>query len=357
VARLKLTELKDRMGSLERSIEDEVATRQKPKESTLGADLYTETISNTTEPEPDEDIPEDEKKLVMSKLAVLDAVYDDDDDDEEDDLMLDLGVQLGRMRVTDRLGGYVRPRLADELAASLVMLSGSSNHNPGNTKSANEDANLSDLLDRASRGESMTFLEPGPDFIAPRSDMLLGADTQNDTLLDVLPTRSATDKLMHQYWVSCHPVARIVHRPSFEQRYEFLWNSVARGVEPSPSIQAVVFAALFTAVVSMSVSQISDLFGVDRQVLLERFQLGTETALRKAHFLRTSKIETLQAFVMYLVRSSLPWLDPRWLMRSFRSPCVAILSRALTQLWSEPQFGWQNAWDSIATHQTITMGQ
>jgi len=42
-------------------------------------------------------------------------------------------------------------------------------------------------------------------------------------------------------------------------------------------------------------------FGVSKASLVENFKLGTETALSRANFLRTTKIETLQGFVMYLV--------------------------------------------------------
>lgn len=44
-------------------------------------------------------------------------------------------------------------------------------------------------------------------------------------------------------------------------------------------------------------------FGVSRASLIDNFRLGTETALGRANFLRTTKSETLQAFVMYLVSS------------------------------------------------------
>ena len=41
---------------------------------------------------------------------------------------------------------------------------------------------------------------------------------------------------------------------------------------------------------------------MSKSSLLHNFKLGTETALARAGFLRTTKIEVLQAFVMYLVR-------------------------------------------------------
>lgn len=44
-------------------------------------------------------------------------------------------------------------------------------------------------------------------------------------------------------------------------------------------------------------------FGVSKKDLVDNFQMGTETALVRANMIRTTKIETLQAFVMYMVGS------------------------------------------------------
>ena len=73
------------------------------------------------------------------------------------------------------------------------------------------------------------------------------------------------------------------------------------GVEPPNSLQAVVFAAMFSGVVSMSENAIVMEFGVSKKSLVENFQTGTETALGRANFIRTAKLETLQAFIMYMV--------------------------------------------------------
>ncbi|KAH8704877.1 hypothetical protein BGW36DRAFT_285553 [Talaromyces proteolyticus] len=291
-ARLKLTELKERMGTLERSLEEEVAvqaTRGTPatnSEPLLGW--------NDLDKEESTDFKIDaQKELEPTRLAVMDAVYDD----EADDVMVDLGIQLGRMRVTDRIGGYVRPRIADELSATLKW---SLKAFPASDTDS-DDSELSKWLELAASGAPIPFLQPGPTFIAPHSDMLLGPILHDHALLDLLPTRAAADKLLQKYWESCHPVARILHRQAFEKRYEVLWENVSQGIEPVPSIQAIVFATLFTAAVSMTASETLGIFGVDRQSLIQSFQLGTETALGKAHFLRTTKTETLQAFVMYLI--------------------------------------------------------
>jgi hypothetical protein len=44
-------------------------------------------------------------------MAMQDAMYDDDADDE----LMDLGIQLGRMRITERIGGFFRPKMSEEV--------------------------------------------------------------------------------------------------------------------------------------------------------------------------------------------------------------------------------------------------
>ena len=76
------------------------------------------------------------------------------------------------------------------------------------------------------------------------------------------------------------------------------------GLEPTGSLQAVVFAALFSGVVSMPEETILMEFGANKKDLVDNFQMGTETALGRANVIRTTKIETLQALVMYMVSIS-----------------------------------------------------
>lgn len=74
------------------------------------------------------------------------------------------------------------------------------------------------------------------------------------------------------------------------------------GIEPIGSLQALVFAALFSAVVSMPEDQILNAFAVSKKDLVDNFQQGAETALGSANLLRTTRLETMQAFIMYMVR-------------------------------------------------------
>lgn len=58
---------------------------------------------------------------------------------------------------------------------------------------------------------------------------------------------------------------------------------------------------MFSAAVSMNENDITTLFSVPKSNLMACFQTATEVALGKANFLRTTKLETLQALVIYLI--------------------------------------------------------
>ena len=131
--------------------------------------------------------------------------------------------------------------------------------------------------------------------------------TINQTYLEAhLPSRMVVDELLAHYWNFVHIVARTVHRPSFERQYKNFWIRVNMGTEPRSSFQAVLFAALLSSVVSMTEDEVRVKFGMEKRTMVDSFREGTEKALAKANFLRTTKLETLQAFVMYLVSLQIP---------------------------------------------------
>lgn len=120
-----------------------------------------------------------------------------------------------------------------------------------------------------------------------------------------LPGKPLADKLIDNYWRSVHILARTVHRPSFERSYGALWRDVSIGSEPRVSFQAVLFAALLGSTISMPAEKIQSELGCSKESLVQNFKEGTESALARANFIRTTKVETLQAFVMYLVRKTM----------------------------------------------------
>lgn len=131
---------------------------------------------------------------------------------------------------------------------------------------------------------------------------MLGQTAHPPTPLNMmLPTKSISDGLMEQYFRAVHPIARCVHRPSFEAQYRAFWDEVCSNFEPRPSTQAVMFAAMFSAAVSLDDKVSVQRFGFDRETLINNLKAGVESALCQASFLRSTRVETLQALVMYLV--------------------------------------------------------
>lgn len=149
-------------------------------------------------------------------------------------------------------------------------------------------------------------MAPGSDYVAPSSSFFFAAGVHKTSLTTYLPAQDLVDRLMEHYWRAVHVVARTVHRPTFERQYQRFWNDIRSLTEPRTSFQAVLFAALLSSIVSMSEEKVMAEFSVSRADLVENFKQGTEAALARAKFLRTTKLETLQAFVMYLVSLLIP---------------------------------------------------
>ena len=102
-----------------------------------------------------------------------------------------------------------------------------------------------------------------------------------------------------------HPVACIVHRPSFQERYDVFWYNASRGSQGTPeSTQALVYAALFAGVVSMDAETAREELGSGKEQWVKTLEKATAISLSRAHVIRTEKPETMQAFVMYLVRKA-----------------------------------------------------
>ena len=113
-SQLKLTEIKEKMGSLERVLEQDVAKKgTKTTARRAASEAHAEGEEIDFAPEP-----EDEKYLEPSALTVQDAVYDED---AVDDDLADLGFAMGKMRLTDRIGGFFRPKMSEEVGIAFEM--------------------------------------------------------------------------------------------------------------------------------------------------------------------------------------------------------------------------------------------
>ena len=143
--------------------------------------------------------------------------------------------------------------------------------------------------------------------MAPVSGFLFFASA--DTSLNELRvSNDDADQLVVQYLRNVDPVARVVHKPSFRRVYNEFRRQ--RGFDNPSSVddfanskKAMVFAALFSGAVSMDEEALIDKLSCHKASLVFQLQLATEISLGRAHLSQTSRLQTIQAYVMYLVRA------------------------------------------------------
>ena len=106
-AQSKLAQIKEQMGSLEKTLEHDVA---RGRREATGKDAFF--AAEALPPEDDKEL----KELEPTPLSTVDTVYEGDADDD----LLDLGVQLGKLRITERIGGFARPKFGEEVSIFMT---------------------------------------------------------------------------------------------------------------------------------------------------------------------------------------------------------------------------------------------
>lgn len=303
----RLAAIKDQVASLEKLLERDAQSSFLDQDAQDAQDAADFNIK-TEDPESDEG-----EELEASPFAIRHSTYDDRDTADE---AMDLGFKFGKLRMSDRVGGFFRPTMEDELGYVLDT-------DPGRVKLPISPQSLQPTLssrpshDSAFGEEVPDYLLPDKDFCCPSSGIALGAYGLQGQLLDCLPIRIVSDRLVERYFVAVHPIISVVHQPTFERAYSTFWDEIDLGFEPPNSTQAKMLAVLFAATLSLDDKQCIAESGLEKLSLLSTLKLGTESALVRAHFMRTTRVETLQALVIYLAPQ-----------------CRAVVSRAHTSLIS-----------------------
>ncbi len=99
VSQQRLNEIKEKMGSLERVLEQDIVRQEKRTPATSAGKAQRRTSADLPggeESSSDNEaaVPEDEKGLEPTPLAVIDGAYEGDTNDD----VLDLGIRVGKMR-------------------------------------------------------------------------------------------------------------------------------------------------------------------------------------------------------------------------------------------------------------------
>ena len=147
------------------------------------------------------------------------------------------------------------------------------------------------------------FLEPGPTYIVPRSDTMF-YNWMNPRQLGPLPDHSNSRIILDNYWSCVHPVARVLHRPAFQRIWNSYWWNVQQSQETPKPFVALVYAVLFSGLVSMPEDLIYSQLGRDKASLVNYMLKNTEIALLQANWAGSTRMDTIQAAVIYLVSNN-----------------------------------------------------
>lgn len=119
-AQARLADVKEKMGILERSLEEDVARKAHSGTAVTFDYPRSSTLPGQEEFCSDQEDDDEAKALNPSDLVTEDAAYFEDDDNDD---LVDLGIAMGKVRITERIGGLVRPRLSEEVSCFLKLCS------------------------------------------------------------------------------------------------------------------------------------------------------------------------------------------------------------------------------------------
>lgn len=124
-AQAKLAEVKEKMGMLEKTLEENLVQTGGLKNSSKSPPPISEAPllpgQDMQHSDDEQEEEEDLKGLDPSHLGIQDITYHED---EENDDIVDLGISIGRLRITERIGGLVRPKFAEEVCRNTSLMTG-----------------------------------------------------------------------------------------------------------------------------------------------------------------------------------------------------------------------------------------
>ncbi|CAG8898913.1 unnamed protein product [Penicillium egyptiacum] len=114
------------------------------------------------------------------------------------------------------------------------------------------------------------------------------------------PPRVLVSFLWQKYLENVEPILKILHTPTFQR--QILSNTEYREALGAPT-ECLIFAVCYAAVATMTVEDCRVELDEDRHEVLKRYRIGVESSLAKADLLKSSDMDVLQAFVIYIVCS------------------------------------------------------
>lgn len=135
------------------------------------------------------------------------------------------------------------------------------------------------------------------------SALLLGQSPSTGKLNMLHPKPVQIFRLWQTFLDNVNPLSKIFHAPTVQHQ---ILEASGNLDKVSKGLQALMFSIYATAVTSLSDSECESMMGESRSTLLARYSAGTQQALVKASFLKSSDLTVLQAFVLFLVSARRP---------------------------------------------------
>ena len=134
----------------------------------------------------------------------------------------------------------------------------------------------------------------------PDTLFIFGSKRTTTDLRELHPLPSGIALLCTIYFQNVDPVFKVLHRPTVQVSISAAADNL-NAVPLDASQEALMFSMYFAATTSMTQEQCQTHLGQDREKLLAQFKYGAETALANAHFLSSTELKSLVAFVIYVV--------------------------------------------------------
>jgi hypothetical protein len=156
--------------------------------------------------------------------------------------------------------------------------------------------------DRQTASTYPSYLYPGLDYLSPSNGFFFSSSESSSARSETgFLNRDLCQNILKHYWGAVHIIAKCVHRPSFERQWENFWISIETRSQLPASLEAVVMAVLLCGTIATPDLNLASSFGVKKTTLIDDFKRATESALARAKIIHTTNLETLQAFVIYLI--------------------------------------------------------
>ena len=132
------------------------------------------------------------------------------------------------------------------------------------------------------------------------ADLLFGSLPTTTNVSALHPQPIHIFRLWQTFLDNVNPLTNIIHAPTMQKS---ILEAVGDLGQVPRGLEALMFAIYAFAVTSLSPQDCENTFGDTRPRLLAKYRLGTQKALIRAEFLRSSDLVILQAFVLHLVSS------------------------------------------------------